>query len=87
MNLLLVNHYAGSPRHGMEYRPYYLGREWVRRGHEVQIVAASYSHARDHQPALPEYAGAPARWGRSPRPPRWWLLAVAAGHAAPEGET
>jgi glycosyltransferase involved in cell wall biosynthesis len=53
MNILLVNHYAGSPQHGMEYRPYYLAREWVRAGHRVQIVAAAYSHVRSHQPAMP----------------------------------
>ncbi len=52
MNILLINHYAGSPRHGMEYRPYYLAREWVRAGHAVQIVAASYSHVRSRQPEL-----------------------------------
>ncbi len=52
MNILLINHYAGSPRHGMEYRPYYLAREWVRAGHQVQIVAASYSHVRSHQPEM-----------------------------------
>ncbi len=50
MNILLINHYAGSPRHGMEYRAYYLAREWVRAGHKVQIVAASYSHVRSRQP-------------------------------------
>jgi glycosyltransferase involved in cell wall biosynthesis len=53
MNILLVNHYAGSPQHGMEYRPYYLAREWVRAGHRVQIVAAAYSHVRSRQPAMP----------------------------------
>jgi glycosyltransferase involved in cell wall biosynthesis len=52
VNILLINHYAGSPVHGMEYRPYYLAREWVRAGHRVQIVAASYSHVRSRQPAL-----------------------------------
>ena len=52
MNLLLINHYAGSPQLGMEYRPYYLAREWVRAGHRVQIVAASYSHVRSRQPAV-----------------------------------
>lgn len=51
MNILLINHYAGSPRHGMEYRPYYLAREWVKLGHRVQIVAATFSHVRSHQPA------------------------------------
>ena len=52
MNILLINHYAGSPKHGMEYRPYYLAREWVRNGHEVTILAASHSHIRTHQPIL-----------------------------------
>ena len=52
MRLLLVNHYAGSPRHGMEFRPYYLAREWVRAGHEVTIVAASHSHVRAVQPEM-----------------------------------
>lgn len=52
MRILLVNHYAGSPAHGMEFRPYYLAREWVRAGHEVLIVAASYSHVRAVQPQL-----------------------------------
>ncbi|HEY9107294.1 MAG TPA: glycosyltransferase family 4 protein [Roseateles sp.] len=52
MRILLVNHYAGSPRHGMEFRPYYLAREWVRAGHEVTIVAASHSHVRAVQPEV-----------------------------------
>ena len=58
MNILLINHYAGSPRDGMEYRPYYLAREWVRAGHRVQIVAASYSHVRSRQPAALRLPGA-----------------------------
>lgn len=52
MNILLINHYAGSTRHGMEFRPFYLAREWVRVGHKVQIVAASHSHIRANQPKL-----------------------------------
>ncbi len=52
MNILLINHYAGSPQHGMEYRPYYLAREWVRAGHRVQVVAASFSHVRSRQPGV-----------------------------------
>ena len=49
MNILYLNHYAGSPALGMEFRPYYLAREWVRAGHRVQIVAA-YLGFKGHQP-------------------------------------
>ena len=59
MNILLINHYAGSPRDGMEYRPYYLAREWRRAGHRVLIVAASHSHVRSRQPALPRGGAQP----------------------------
>ena len=52
MKILLLNHYAGSPAHGMEYRPYYLAREWTRMRHHVRIVAASYSHVRAKQPHM-----------------------------------
>jgi glycosyltransferase involved in cell wall biosynthesis len=52
MNILYLNHYAGSPEHGMEFRPYYLAREWVRAGHAVRIVAADFSHVRAVQPSV-----------------------------------
>jgi glycosyltransferase involved in cell wall biosynthesis len=52
MNILLINHYAGSLQHGMEYRPYYFAREWVRMGHQVTIVAASESHVRSVSPEI-----------------------------------
>ncbi len=52
MNILLINHYAGTPALGMEYRPYYLAREWVRLGHQVTIVAADHSHYRARQPTV-----------------------------------
>ena len=51
MNILYLNHYAGGPAWGMEYRPYYLAREWVRSGHKVQMLAADFSHVRATQPA------------------------------------
>lgn len=47
MNILLINHYAGSLEHGMEFRPYYLAREWTKKGHKVTIVASSFSHLRN----------------------------------------
>jgi glycosyltransferase involved in cell wall biosynthesis len=52
LNILLINHYAGSPLHGMEYRPYYLAREWVRMGHRVRIMACAQSHVRARQPQM-----------------------------------
>lgn len=52
VNILVLNHYAGSIQHGMEFRPYYLAREWVRMGHRVRIVAASYSHLRIQSPQM-----------------------------------
>jgi glycosyltransferase involved in cell wall biosynthesis len=69
VNILLINHYAGSPRHGMEYRPYYLAREWVKLGHRVQIVAASFSHVRSVQPEGPgeeSIDGIAYRWLATP---------------------
>lgn len=50
MNILLLNHYAGSPLHGMEYRPYYMARAWNRLGHRTRIVASAFSHLRSVQP-------------------------------------
>jgi len=52
MNIAIVNHYAGGPGFGMEFRPYYLAREWEKAGHKVIVVAASFSHLRSKQPAV-----------------------------------
>ena len=52
MNIFLINHYAGSPKMGMEYRPYYLAKEWVKMGHTVNILVANYSHIRTINPVL-----------------------------------
>ena len=53
MNILYLNHYAGSPALGMEFRPYYLAREWVGAGHRVQMLAADVSHVRARAPQPP----------------------------------
>jgi len=68
MKILLINHYAGSPQHGMEFRPYYLAREWVRAGHQVLILAASHSHVRATQPQVPAEIidGVAYHWYRTP---------------------
>ena len=52
MKILLINHYAGSPQLGMEFRPYYMAREWQKSGHEVLIVGATFSHLRKKQPLI-----------------------------------
>ena len=69
MNILYLNHYAGSPALGMEYRPYYLAREWVRGGHRVQVVAADFSHVRTRQPQAGDALidGIAYRWLPTPR--------------------
>lgn len=50
--ILLINHYAGSPDMGMEFRPYYLSREWVKMGYRVDIIAADFSHLRVKNPEI-----------------------------------
>lgn len=73
MNILLINHYAGSDGFGMEYRPFYLGREWASQGHRVTIVAADFSHLRGAQPDVRQdlessiEEGVKYRWLRTPR--------------------
>ena len=52
MKILYINHYAGSPENGMDFRPYYLAKEWKKIGHKVTIVGASYSHLRVKQPKI-----------------------------------
>jgi glycosyltransferase involved in cell wall biosynthesis len=46
----IVNQYAGSPAHGMEYRHYELGRELTRLGMTVVVISGSYSHLFARQP-------------------------------------
>jgi len=52
MRILIINHYAGSNIHGMEHRHYYLASEWVKYGHDVCIIAASFSHLRNKSPEV-----------------------------------
>lgn len=52
MNILYIDHYAGSEELGMEFRPFYMARELMKRGHQVLIVAGDYSHLRKINPVL-----------------------------------
>lgn len=45
-----VNQYAGSRRHGMEFRHYELGRELATRGWTVVVISGSFSHLYTSQP-------------------------------------
>lgn len=70
MNILIINHYAGSEKLGMEYRPFYLAREWAADGHHVTILAATWTHLRSshisvcHDLALTCEEGVRFRWIR-----------------------
>ena len=50
--ILMIEHYAGSPEMGMEFRPYYMAREWVKMGYNVHIIAADFSHLRIKNPEI-----------------------------------
>ncbi len=52
MIILYIEHYVGSPTYGMEFRPYYLSREWVKQGHNVTIICSSFSHLRQRNPEV-----------------------------------
>jgi glycosyltransferase involved in cell wall biosynthesis len=52
VNILYINHYAGSRRHGMEFRPWFMAKRWAQAGHNVTIAASSYSHLRTRNPDL-----------------------------------
>lgn len=52
MNIIYLEHYAGSPKFGMEFRPYFMAQRWVAAGHTVTIVASSYSHLRTKNPDM-----------------------------------
>lgn len=68
MNIIYINHYAGSTKMGMAFRPYYLAREWQKMGHKVLVVASDYAHGRIHNPKnvsdfeVTDHEGVPYLW-------------------------
>lgn len=52
MNILYIDHYAGSLSMGMEFRPFNLAREWQKLGHKVRIIGADFSHLRKANPIV-----------------------------------
>ena len=49
---LIHIYYAGSDRHGMEYRPFFMAKRWVQAGHRVTVAASSFSHLRSKNPDM-----------------------------------
>lgn len=43
-HIVIINQTAGSAKHGMVFRNYYLAKEWVAKGNQVTIITASYFH-------------------------------------------
>jgi len=60
----IVNHYAGSRVHGMEYRHYYLARHFLRMGLRPVILCASFHHLLTKLPENDsgEVDGVPYLW-------------------------
>jgi len=49
-NIWIINDYAGTPYHGMEFRHYYLAKELIKLDCKVTIISSSYSHLFKNQP-------------------------------------
>lgn len=52
MNVLYIDHYAGSVTMGMEFRPFYLAQKWKESGINTTVLAADYSHLRKSNPSV-----------------------------------
>jgi len=65
----IVNHYAGSRVHGMEYRHYYLAQHFHRMGLRPVIICASFHHLLTKLPeaARADVDGVPYVWIKTPR--------------------
>lgn len=48
----IINEYAGTPKYGMTYRHFYIARELVKKGCEVTIISAAYSHFLTQLPKI-----------------------------------
>jgi glycosyltransferase involved in cell wall biosynthesis len=52
LNIWIINQYAGSPLHGMNFRSYYLGKELLKDDYEVTIFSGSFSHLFSSPPQV-----------------------------------
>jgi glycosyltransferase involved in cell wall biosynthesis len=51
-HVVIVNHNAGSPEHGPNFRSYYAARGWVERGLKATIVCSAFSHKLKKLPPI-----------------------------------
>jgi glycosyltransferase involved in cell wall biosynthesis len=51
-NIWIINEYAGSPYHGMEFRHFYLSKELQKLGYNSLIITASHSHLFKQLPSV-----------------------------------
>lgn len=43
-HIVIINHNAGSPEHGPNFRSYFSAKGWTEKGYRVTIVCSSFSH-------------------------------------------
>jgi len=43
-NIWIINQYTGGPKYGMNYRSYYIAKEFIKKGAQVTLFAGSFSH-------------------------------------------
>lgn len=75
MNILVVNHYVGTPKDGMGNRHYMFAKELMSRGHHVTILTSSFIHktrTEDHLTKGEQWKketveGVPFVWVRTPQ--------------------
>ncbi|MCX7697352.1 MAG: glycosyltransferase family 4 protein [Bacteroidales bacterium] len=51
-HLWIINEYAGTPYHGMEFRHYYMAKHLLPLGITTTIITASHSHLFHHKPVV-----------------------------------
>ena len=52
-NIWIINEYAGSPHHGMEFRHYHLGKQLINWDYSINIISSHYSHLFKKLPEAP----------------------------------
>ena len=52
-HVLIINHNAGSPYHGPNFRSYYAAHGWVQQGMKATIVCSAFSHKLSQLPDVP----------------------------------